>query len=488
MPITLGIDLGTTTIAALALDTDTGAVLAHSAHPNDAEITSSADKARGYSEWDATRIAGIGLSCLGDVRQQLGDRVTDGAGVGITGQQHGVVIPPNWRLRSVPPSWEISPLMRLIGWQDRRAEELVPGAQETFLARAQRLAGKEAATRTGCRLAAGFLAVSLYWLKETGRLRGPGQVHFLPDYFASVLMQAPPATDPTLAASSGAFDLTTGDWDVGILDALGLSREFFPHVVPAGSCIGRLGPTAATATGLPAALRVFAPLGDNQASFLGSVSDRAHSVFVNIGTGGQVSAAVESFQFDPRLETRPLPGGFLLVGARLSGGRAYATLENFFQKTAEQLLSQEPSPLYAAMNRLAAEAPAGAEGLRCEPFFTGTRLHPELRASFTGISAANFTPAHLTRALLEGMARTFREGYDMIRPYLSEPPQRLVGAGNGIRENQLLDQIIADEFGLPMSVPAHREEAAYGAALAAAVGAGIFRDWRDAGRLIRYRD
>jgi sedoheptulokinase len=74
----------------------------------------------------------------------------------------------------------------------------------------------------------------------------------------------------------------------------------------------------------------------------------------------------------------------------------------------------------------------------------------------------------------------------MIRPYLSEPPQRLVGAGNGIRENQLLAHIIAEEFGLPMSVPAHREEAAYGASLSAAVGAGILRDWDSAGRLIRY--
>jgi sugar (pentulose or hexulose) kinase len=470
MPVTLGIDLGTTTIAALALDTDTGAVLAHCAGPNDAETTSPANKTRGYSEWDAGRIADIGLDCLRDVREQLGDRIHDAAGVGITGQQHGALI--GYR--------------RLIGWQDRRAEECIPGTEETFLARALRLAGEDAPRRAGCPLAAGYLAVTLYWFKETGLFPGEARACFLPDYFAAILMNSPPAADPTLAASSGAFDLTAGHWDTGILDALGLSRELFPTVVPSGSCIGRVGPTAATATGLPVGLRVFAPLGDNQASFLGSVSDRAHSVFVNVGTGGQVSAAVESFHFDPRLETRPLPGSFLLVCAGLSGGRAYATLERFFQKTAEQLLNLEPSSLYAAMNRLAAEVPAGAEGLRCEPFFTGTRLRPELRASFTGVSSGNFTPAHLTRALLEGMARSFREGYDMIRPYLSEPPQRLVGAGNGIRENQLLAHIIAEEFGLPMSVPAHREEAAYGASLSAAVGAGILRDWDSAGRLIRY--
>jgi sugar (pentulose or hexulose) kinase len=476
MPVTLGIDLGTTTIAALALDTDTGTVLAHATHPNDAEITSPADKARGYSEWDALRIAGIAFACLGDVRQQLGDRVNDAAGVGITGQQHGAVL----------LDASLTPLTPFIGWQDRRGNELIPSTEETFLARALRLAGEDAPTRTGCRLAAGYLAVTLYWLKENGHLPDDGRGCFLPDYFAGVLMNSPPAADPTLAASAGAFDLTAGVWDLGILEALHLPRELFPTVVPSGSCIGRVAPTAATATGLPVGLRVFAPLGDNQASFLGSVSDRAHSVFVNVGTGGQVSAAVESFHFDPRLETRPLPGGFLLVCAGLSGGRAYATLERFFQKTAEQLFGLAPDTLYTAMNRLAAEVPVGAEGVRCEPFFTGTRLHPELRASFTGVSAGNFTPAHLTRALLEGMARSFREGYDMIRLYLSEPSQRLIGAGNGIGENQLLARIIAEEFGLPMSVPVHREEAAYGAALSAGVGAGIFRDWDSAGRLIGY--
>jgi ribulose kinase len=61
-----------------------------------------------------------------------------------------------------------------------------------------------------------------------------------------------------------------------------------------------------------------------------------------------------------------------------------------------------------------------------------------------------------------------------------------VGAGNGVRENPVLAGIISEEFGLPLAVPAHREEAAYGAALTAALGVGIFRDLADAGKTIRY--
>jgi sugar (pentulose or hexulose) kinase len=138
------------------------------------------------------------------------------------------------------------------------------------------------------------------------------------------------------------------------------------------------------------------------------------------------------------------------------------------------------------MNQLAAGVPAGAGGLRCEPFFTGTRAQPQLRAAWSGVAADNFTPAHMTRALLEGMARTFREGYDLIAQPGRLACTRLVGAGNGLRENPVLARIVADAFALPVLFPRHREEAAYGAALLAAVGAGLYPDLEKAGRLVRH--
>ena len=95
-----------------------------------------------------------------------------------------------------------------------------------------------------------------------------------------------------------------------------------------------------------------------------------------------------------------------------------------------------------------------------------------MRASWAGASAENFTPAHLTRSLLEGLARAFRTGYDAISRVGAGGRRQLVGSGNGLRENAVLARCVADEFGMPLRVPSHREEAAYGAALLAAVGAG----------------
>jgi sugar (pentulose or hexulose) kinase len=244
----------------------------------------------------------------------------------------------------------------------------------------------------------------------------------------------------------------------------------------------------AAATGLPAGLPVFGGIGDNQASFLGSVADREQSMLVNVGTGGQVAMYTERYIFDRLLETRPFPrGGYLLVSAGLSGGAAYAVLERFYRDLGAQLFGiTSQTVLYQTMNQLAASAQPGAGGLRCEPFFSGTRLQPEIRASWSGVSAENFTPANMTRALLEGISRALRSGGDLMAPHRSRPYRRLVGAGNGLRENPLLARMLADGFCMPLVFPVHREEAAFGAALLAGVAAGFCCDLTTAGKQITY--
>jgi sugar (pentulose or hexulose) kinase len=479
MPIVLGVDLGTTKITAAALDTETGDVIACHSAPNRAEKTSPADKACGHSEWDARQIAEIGAECLRGVAEQIRDRSDPPIGLGITGQQHGVVLLDD-RLSSLTP---------LVNWQDRRANLPFPGSSQTYVQRAVALVGKDAPRRAGCRLAAGYLGVTLFWLKEAGRLPPGATACSIMDYFGAVVTARPPVTDATCAAASGLLDVAAGDWDRAAIHALGLSPEMFPPVRPSGELLGGLTRAMAEATCLPVGLPVFVGIGDNQASFLGSVGDPVGAVLVNVGTGGQVAVLTDQFAYDPLLETRPFPrGGFLLVAAGLCGGSSYAALERFFRQIGTDVFGvKSDESLYESMNRLAADVPAGADGLDCEPFFTGTRARPGQRASIRGASATNFSPGHLTRAVLEGMARTFRDGYDRITRHTGRPSTRLVGAGNGLRENAVLARIVADAFEMSMRIPRHREEAAYGAALMAAVGAGVFADVGSAGRLIHHQ-
>src|SRR5436309_2557098 len=106
MSVVLSADLGTTKITALAVDVRAGQVIGKASAANSAQRTPADRQARGYSEWDMAAMAGLAADCLRGVVGQLGPRRAEVAGVGITGQQHGVVV--------VRP--DLTPLTPFINW------------------------------------------------------------------------------------------------------------------------------------------------------------------------------------------------------------------------------------------------------------------------------------------------------------------------------------------------------------------------------------
>src|SRR5205823_397680 len=126
-------------------------------------------------------------------------------------------------------------------------------------------------------------------LRELSLLPQKVKACFVMDYMGAVLTCSSPVTEASCAASAGVFDLAAGDWSGALLASLDLPRELFPPVRPAGTRCGGLTANLALFTGLPEGLPVFVGIGDNQASFLGSVAGRERSVLVNVGTGGQVA-------------------------------------------------------------------------------------------------------------------------------------------------------------------------------------------------------
>ena len=472
----IGLDIGTTSLSAVALDPATGRQLGHRTVANRA----GSSPGSGLAELDLSRLFELTVQCLAGLVAQAGLTPAAVQGIGVTGQQHGVaLIRPN----AVPAAPAIT-------WQDLRVQQPLPGTGtpvlERFIAAA---GGREAFRNTGCLPAAGFLGPSLYWLALQDALPDPPVTAcFIPDAVVSFLTGAATVCEPTLAASSGIFDIRANCWESTLLERLNLPARLFPPVGRAGDVVGGLRRELAEETGLTSGTAVTIALGDNQASFIGSAQEPARSLLLNVGTGGQISARTDSFRFIPGLENRPFPGGqYLLIGGGLFGGRSYAYLERFFQQVGAHLLDAElPADLYTRMTELATTVPAGSDGLRCEPFFTGSRTDPTLRASFSGLSPDNFTPAHFARALLEGMADGFYAFFEQMKPVVGTRPL-LVGSGNGVRHNRLLARILARRFEKPLLIPSHTEEAAVGAAVAAAVGLGLFADLDTAaGALLDY--
>jgi len=442
MSIVLSLDIGTSKIAAVAFDCETRQLVEVVTAVNSATVSGLAP---GRHEQDAAPIYDI---CLQLLRQLIGCGAFPAAAVrtiAISGQMHGVLLVDR----------ELRPLTNLITWCDQRASELT--------ARINR--GSWPTDRTGCFLHPGYGGATLAVWADQNAIPAGSTALTIADFVAAKLSGVI-ATDASHAASWGIMDIRKACWDREIIDRLGIPLAILPEIKPGLSELGKL----RVDLGLASTVTVRLPLGDNQASFIGTCGLANDAMLLNLGTGGQISLPCPNFNFRPELETRPLPfGGYLLVGASLCGGRSYAHLKDFFKHTIQSFTGQTMADeaLYAAMNRLAESI--GAE-LTVDTRFAGTRMHPDARGEVSGIGINNFTPAALARGFVRGMVR---ELTGMVDRNTAEKFKEVLISGNAIRKNPLAQQFITEELGLPCVPADHREEAATGAALAAAHAAGL---------------
>ena len=129
---------------------------------------------------------------------------------------------------------------------------------------------------------------------------------------------------------------------------------------------------------------------------------------------------------------------------------------------------------YESLTAAAATAPAGSEGLIFLPYLTGERTpHPDpnARGVFFGLTLRHGKP-HLARAVLEGVTYGLRDALELMRG-LGLKPKEVVASGGGAR-SAFWRQMLADNFGTPIVTVSAAEGSAYGAALLAGVGAGVW--------------
>jgi sedoheptulokinase len=448
MPIILSLDIGTSKLAAVAFDCSERRNVAVFSTANAATV---AGLAVGLHEQDPRSIY---RDCLELLKRLLGSGLFEPSeviGIALSGQMHGVLLVDR----------ALEPLTNLITWCDQRAAGLCASLDRATWP----------AERAGCYLHPGYGGATLAVLAAERRIPGGALALSIADYVAAKLCGVA-ATELTQAAAWGIADLRRGAWDEELLARLSIPRGILPEIRSRSQGLGRL--TASLGSGLSAGLPVHSPIGDNQASYIGAGADAgagatARAVLINLGTGGQISIPSEAYAFKVELETRPLPaGGYLLVGASLCGGRSYAMLKDFFRATLREFGGREPddAELYEVMNRLAAAEPGqGAERLRVDTRFAGTRMDPSFRGRIEGIGIDGLTPAALCRGVALGMVRELTE---QVPAELRRGLGRVLASGNAVRSNPLVQRLIGEELGLPCLLSTEREEAATGAALVAA--------------------
>ena len=438
----LGIDIGTTTISAAVIDPAANTVLTTRTVPNDSFI-------RTERSWEKIQDAEKICAKVFGLADELLKTHQEIESIGLTGQMHGIVY--------VDRQGEcIGPLYT---WQDER------GALPCSCYGGKSVCDLLSETY-GIRIYPGYgLATHLYNQVSGLVPERAVKICTIMDYIGMKMTgRREPLMHSSNAASLGMFDVRERCFMRGIIRDAGIQEDLLPETSDEFAVLGKY-----------RGRKVSLAIGDNQAGFLGAVDDIDHTVLLNMGTGGQISVCSDTFFEGRGIEARPfLPGKYLLVGASLCGGRAYAMLERFFRLYCEGAGVKETDH-YAVMERLMdqrMEEMAQERKLSVTTTFSGTREEPLKRGMIGDIDVDNFTPGNLIRGFLDGMAEELHGMYEEMACGTELPAEMLILSGNGFRKNRHLRRIAEEKFGIKAVLAECCEEAACGAARSAGAGIG----------------
>lgn len=426
----IGIDIGTTTISTAVVNTAVQELIESKTIQNNSFI-------RTEHDWERIQDVSCIISKAKALLDEMLDRHPDIDSIGLTGQMHGILY-----LDSAGHC--ISPLYT---WQDGRGNLPVFAGKSLV---------KTLSGQYQLPLASGYgLVTHLYHVKKQLVPPQSASLCTIPDYLGMILTgRDKPLLHASMAASLGFFDVSQRTFRTGILQKAGMELSLLPAVTDVFTVLG-------TYRGIPVSIAI----GDNQASFLGSAGTKEQALLINMGTGGQISVLSDQYMEAEGIEARPFTKErFLLVGASLCGGRAYAILERFFRSYVSAVTGKEEQQ-YDIMEKLAQKGFSASDPLKTTTTFSGTRTDPGRRGSILNIGEDNFTPEALIYSVLEGMAQELFDMYCKICSSTGIRADHLIASGNGLRKNRVLQEICSRMFQAPLSFSPCEEEAAYGAAL-----------------------
>ncbi len=366
------------------------------------------------------------------------------AAIGLTGQMHGLVC----------LGQDLSPIHPAIIWADTRSADLI---------------GELAKLQRSCKgtlpgpPAAGFAASSALWLSlnESDSLESTRTILAPKDYIRFRLT-GDIATDPSDASATWLYDMAASDWSPEVADFCGLQPDQLPPIKPTSSVAGKVSSAAAGLTGLVDGTPVITGSADLAAQATGHGILHPGDVLVTVGTGGQVVSARRSPDPDPTnryyVFHHSAPEKWYAQAAILSAGMSLRWLRDLFGWTTRP-------DAYKKLSRLAAEAPAGAEGLIFLPYLVGERvphMDPDATGMFLGLRL-HHQAAHLARAVMEGVGFALKDCLFLID--VQEPHLVLSG---GAAASTVWPQILADIWELTvLTSQRHLPYASLGAAVLA---------------------
>lgn len=469
MPHLIGVDIGTTAAKSVLID-HRGRILA-----SDVQAYALSMPQEGWAEQNPDDWVHATITSLRNLLQKSMVPPASIAGLSFSGQMHGLVC--------LDKNGEV--LRPSILWCDTRTTaqcrqiEKIAGGREQLIKMVSNPALE------------GFTLPKLMWVRqyEPAIYKKTATV-LLPKDYVRYRITGSLGMDLSDAAGTLALDVKKRRWSVELLAALKVPSDLMPPLAESSDIAGNVTEEMAKLTGLTSGLPVAFGGADNTCAAVGNGVITQGIVAVSIGTSGTVIAPTNNPRLDRlgRVHTfnHSVPGMWYVMGVMQAAGLSLKWLRDNFGQAEQLRARQTGEDAYEFLSEGTEKVPAGSEGLIWLPYLNGERT-PHLDANAKGVLfgvTARHTRAHVVRAMMEGVAFGLKDSLDIIRG-MKVPIEQIRITGGGAR-SRLWQQILADVFERPVSRINVEEGPAFGAALIAGVGTGVFADFSSAtGKIIR---
>jgi xylulokinase len=467
----LGIDIGTSGTKTLICDHD-GRVVATAMAEHPISSPRPGWSEQNPQDWWKTAIVATKAVC-----KRAGIRGGDVGAIGLSGQMHG----------SVFLAGDEKPLRPALLWNDQRTAEQCAQIESAA-------GGRQALIELVANPAlTGFTAPKILWVRQhEPKVYDKTRHILLPKDYIRYRMTGQYATEVSDASGTLLLDVVNRTWSARLLELLRIDKALLPRLYESQEVSGELTPAGAAALGLRAGTPVVGGGGDQAAGAVGNGIVNAGIVSATLGTSGVVFAHSEQPTRDPRGRVHTMchavEGKWCVFGCMLSAGGSFQWFRN--QLGAAEIAAAKKKKLdpYELLIAQARSAPPASEGLQFLPYLTGERCpHPDplARGGWIGLTART-TRAMLIRSVLEGVTFGMRDVLEIMRGMGLVCTQ--VRASGGGSRSPFWRQLQADIYRIPIVLTNATEGPAYGAALLAGVGAGVWNSVPQAAAAIKQTD
>jgi xylulokinase len=438
----LGIDCGTQGTKAIVLDAVNGKVLGEGSGAH--HMISGAN---GRREQDVQEWLNAFEQATAAALQQAGVSGADIQAIGVSGQQHGLVM--------LDESAQVLRPAKL--WCDTES-----AAENDRLL--DYLGGETGSLeRLGIAIAPGYTVSKLLWSKEQfPELFARIDRILLPHDYLNYWLTGRSCSEFGDASGTGYFNVRTREWDLEILqhiDPSGRLVKALPELIEAHQPVGKILPAIAERLGLNPDAIVSSGGGDNMMGAIGTGNIAPGSITMSLGSSGTVYAFAEEGNVNSQPSVATFcssSGGWLPLICTMNLTNATSAIRELFALD------------IGAFNAAVASSPIGAQGVLMLPFLNGERVPalPHATGSILGLDSTNLSQANLCRAVVEGTTFGLRYGLDLLRDSgIKSDNIRLIGGG---AKSAVWRQIVADIMDTPVICTTGTEAAALGAAIQAA--------------------